>query len=70
MGRLVVRDVLPGDTQSIDRIMHERDQTMLGGDRRGEDAKFFAVARGRDDLFAPVAENVGAQAWIRLRPVN
>ena len=39
VGRLVVRHVLPGDAQPVDRVVHQRVEAVLGRDRRREDAQ-------------------------------
>jgi hypothetical protein len=46
-----------GDIVAVDRVLHQRDAAILGGNGRAVDAQ-FAVGEG-DDLFAPVAAEVG-----------
>src|SRR5688500_10949466 len=43
---------------------------MSGGNGRGENAEFATVAGGRDEILAPIAENVSTQARVGLAPVD
>jgi hypothetical protein len=60
--RLIVGDVLPGDGKAILRVVHEGVDAVLGGDGGGIDAHGFVVLGAEHDFFAPVAENVAAEA--------
>lgn len=64
VGGLVVGDVLPGDAEAVDGVVHQGDEAMGGGDRGGEQAQLLAVAGGGEEFFAPVAEQVGAEAGV------
>ena len=68
VGRLIVGDVLPGDGEAILRVMHERVEAMLGGDRRGENAELLVVGGAENDFFAPVAEEVDAESGVEPLP--
>src|SRR4051812_25561670 len=59
--RLIVADVLPGDAESILRIVHERDEAMAGGNGRAIDGYLFVVSAGKNDFSPPVAKQIGAQ---------
>ena len=62
VGRLIVGHVLPGDGEAILRVMHERVEAVLGGDRRGKNAELLVVGSAENDFFAPVAEEVDAES--------
>src|SRR5262245_17907155 len=55
---LVVRDVLPCDPKAVDRIVHQRDESMPRGCGRREDAQLSIVAGARNDLLTPVSQDV------------
>ena len=61
MGRLVVADVLPGNCQAILRIVHERWNSVLCGDRRRVDPQAAVVGRAQNELFTLVTKKIGAQ---------
>ena len=67
--RLIVGHVLPGDGETVLRVVHQSSETVLGRNRGGEDAKFFVVRRAEDDFFAPIAEEISAESRRRFGAV-
>ncbi len=69
LGRLVVSDVLPRHRQAVLAVVHQGRQPVLGRDLGRVDPQLLVVDGAPDDLFPPVAEDVGAEARGGLRPV-
>src|SRR6187551_982652 len=66
---LVVGGLLGRDLHPVLRIVHQRIDAASGGVGGRVDAKSAAVRRAPDDLFAPIAEQIGGQRGCRLRAV-
>ena len=53
-GRLVVADILCGNTDAVGDVEHESRETIGCRQGGGVDAKFAAFVVAHDDFFAPV----------------
>ena len=69
MGRLIIGYVLPGDAETIDRVVHEGAESVPGWNCGGEDAQFFVVASSGDDFLPPITEYIGAKDRVGFRSV-
>ena len=70
MWRLVVANVLPCHRHSVDMVVHECGDTIVGRRVGGVDVEVGRV-RGvpEDEFFSPVAHDVGLKVWSGLCPV-
>lgn len=69
VGRLIVPCVLPCDSQSICRVLHQRDKAVRRWFRSDEDVKFPIICGAPDDFLPPVAQDVRTKARITLGAV-
>lgn len=69
VGRLIVPDVLPCDSQSICRVLHQRDKAVRRWFGSGKDVKFPVICGAPDDFLPPVAQDVRTKAGITLGAV-
>jgi len=69
VGRLVVGYILPGNRLTILRVVHERVDAMLRRDDGRVDAQFLVVGCSLDQLFTPVAKEIGAKCRCGLAAV-
>ena len=56
---MVVADVLGGYAKAIRDVEHEGGKAMAGWDGGGVNVQLCACVVSKDDLFAPVAKDVG-----------
>lgn len=69
MRRLVVRGILPSDPEPVNRIVHQRVNTVMGKMCRCIDTERTAVFGSPNDLFPPVSEQVGLKNRVSFCPV-
>ena len=69
LGRLVIADVLAQHAHAVDDVAHQRMEAVLGGDVGHVDAQGLVVRRADDQLFTPVAEEVGRNGRVGLGAV-
>ena len=67
--RLVVGHILSGDADAVYGVFKEGVEAVLGRDGRYVEAQSRVVLCTQEDLFAPVAQDVGVQTRIALATI-
>ena len=67
--RLIVRNVLPGNAQTVLRIVHQRIEAILSRYNRGVNVQLFIVRRAPDHFFPPIAQNICTQCGRCFGPI-
>ena len=64
MRRLIIARILTSNLHTIRAVVHERIELVLSRDHRSIYYKACIIHAASNDLFPPVTEQIGNQAWI------